>query len=122
MSTALTPLALLWRPAAPPTLIAGAAAVLGALALFVWFRTSAGHRVAGTASLLMRLAAVAALGVILMGPSRTPERRDTEVRPTLNVLLDTSASMLTPDCQGQARIRYAIDHWLTPQQLAELSR
>jgi hypothetical protein len=114
-------LGVLWQPAASPLHIVAGAAGLAALAIFAYARGLARQRAASLALLLMRLVLIAALTLLLMGPSFLPPPSAQGVRPRLAVLLDTSGSMRTPDCQGLPRIEYAARNWLSPERLAKLS-
>lgn len=108
----LVPLALLWRPAAPPLQILAGALLLVALAVFAHARTFRSRPVLTSLLLVMRLAMIVALTLLFMGPSRLPPETTAPGRPRLTVLVDTSASMLTADCQGQARIERTRQEWL----------
>ena len=72
--------------------------------------------------LVMRLGVIATIGVLLFGPSRVPPQSQQQRRPKLSVLLDTSESMLTGDCQGSSRMKFAQTHWLASDLLQQLSR
>ncbi|MCY2931066.1 MAG: hypothetical protein NTV86_16580, partial [Planctomycetota bacterium] len=114
---------IVWKPAASPLHILAVAGVLAALSAFAYARTWSGRRKANTALLAMRLAVIAALATLLMGPSRVDPLAKDQARPRLTVLLDASASMLTPDAGGASRIDCALKQWLSgPQRnkLAEL--
>lgn len=113
---------LVWRPAAAPMHILALAVVLGLLAVAVYARTFRSQPARSSALLVMRLAVITAFGALLMGPSTIPPSTTESGRGNLTILLDTSGSMLTEDCAGRPRIRYAIDRWLTPEQLAVLSQ
>lgn len=118
----MLPLALLWQPIASPQRILAAAAVLSALAVWGAARTYREHPRASVAFLLMRLSVVVALTALMFGPSELPPRQTGQRRPKLCVMVDTSESMQMADCQGQPRIEFAIDRWISERQLRELTR
>ncbi len=70
----------------------------------------------------MRLAFVAALAVLLMGPSRMPPETSAANRPRLSILLDTSESMQTADAEGMSRLRFAVTRFLSAPQLQKLAQ
>lgn len=107
--TALFMTTWVWQPAGSPLHIVAGAVVLAALAVFAYARTMPGRTVAAMLLLLMRLMLVAALAVLMMGPSRIPPSARDIKRPRLIMLLDTSESMRSVDCDRQSRIRCAID-------------
>lgn len=112
---------LLWRPILPPLQIALFAVLLAILGLASYayaFRSSA-NRVALVMLALVRLAGVAALVVLLMGPSRIPVARSDSQRLTLGIVLDVSDSMQTDDCQGMTRAQSATRTWLNYQQVQQ---
>lgn len=115
-------LALIWRPAWPPLHVAAAGAALAALAVFGYARGLKTRPGLSAWLLAMRLAIIAALVVLLMGPSEIPPQAKKAVRPRLCVMLDTSESMLTTDCSGASRLRFAQSNWLTPERLRALAR
>lgn len=100
-------LAIQWRPAGSPMHILAGAALLAGLAVLAYVRVFARNRKVGLALLAMRLALIAALAMLLMGPSRLPPEAAASGKPRLTVLVDTSGSMQTPDCQGLSRIEAA---------------
>ncbi len=110
-----------WQPAISPMQIFGAAGVVAALAIFAYARTFRARKLGSAALLLMRLAVIAALAVVLMGPSAVPPRTEQLRRPEMHVLLDTSASMQTEDCDGLSRIEFARQRWLSPARRRELA-
>ncbi len=114
-------LALVWRPGLAPQHIIGLAGVLAALAVFAYARSFRDTPRASIALLLMRLTVIATLAVVLMGPSTVPPPTTKATKPELFVLADTSGSMLTEDCDGEARLAAARRRWLNPKTLAALS-
>lgn len=114
-------LAYIWRSEVSLQHVLGMAAILVILAIIVYVRNFRRQPFASIALLLMRLSIIAALTVLLMGPSTLPPAAPSGVKPPLHVYLDTSGSMLTEDVRGQKRIAFAIEHWLSPAQLAKLS-
>ena len=88
----------IWRPWASPLHIFAGVGVVGLLAVIAYARTMRQRPLLSTALLAVRLAVIAALAVVLMGPSDLPPPADANVRPKLTVLLDRSGSMQTADC------------------------
>ena len=101
-----------WREALPLGLVLVLAMVSAALAVMLYARSL--RRRPGWAGVLLavRLIALAALCVLLAGPSVRPAATAADAKPPLAVLVDTSASMLTPDVGGEKRIDYIAKHWL----------
>ena len=116
----LAAIAFEWRPAAPPLQILAGTILLAALAVVAYVRTLRSRPGVGSLLLLMRLAVIAALALLLLGPSATPPEETSTERPRLMVLADTSASMLTADCQRRSRIEQLCQGWLGNDQLAAL--
>lgn len=114
-------LAIVWQPIAAPLKIAAGGVVLAALALFAYLRVLREHRGAAAALLLMRLGVIAAVCVLLLGPSREIPQSPSSQRPRLSILVDTSESMLTGDCAGGTRIDHVARHILGPDQVQALS-
>lgn len=112
---------IVWKPAASPLHILAVAGVLAGLSALAYARTGSGRRGANTALLAMRLAVIAALATLLMGPSRVDPRAKDQARPRLTVLLDASGSMLTPDAGGASRIDCALNKWLSGAQRTRLA-
>ena len=112
---------ILWRPVASPLHILGGFGVLAALAIFAYIRAWGIQRGKSLALLLMRLAVIFVLALLLMGPSGIPPQSREQAKAQLSILLDTSGSMLTNDCQGSSRIDYALSKWLSPSQRARLA-
>lgn len=122
-----TTLAIVWQPAIPPVAVAAVTLVLAALAIYAHTRAGSAPGIPGIrgiasprrlAPLVLRLAIIAGIAVILLGPSRVAERQ-TSARGKLTILLDTSASMTTADCRGKSRIDEAVTRWLSPAVLAD---
>ena len=109
-----------WQPIASPLSIAGGAAVLAALAVFAYLRVFSAGRRAATCLLIMRLAAIAAVSLLLMGPSRQQPGINHEQKSHLAVLIDTSESMQTEDCGTESRIGFVAENVLNPDQLRRL--
>ena len=114
-------LSLIWRPAASPVHIVAGAAVLAVLAGVAYARTFRQQPALSTGLLAMRLIVIAGLTLLLMGPSMVPEPLHAPGRPRLSILLDTSGSMQTRDCQDASRLEYAVSHWLSPAQRQKLA-
>lgn len=125
--------ALIYQPYFPPAVIGLAVACAAALAGWSWWRRSTGSRATATLGLVMRLLAIAAIGFVLMGPSRLPEQDLDPTRSVVHFLVDASASMQAPDMpppseaaaskdQTISRYEYAITHWLGPDRLVALRR
>lgn len=112
----VTRVELVWSPLLPGWALWLLAAVALALLTLAW-RSSTGVR-AGRRRLLigLRAAALALLGVVLLGPQRvTTEGRP--VRDPLVVLLDASRSMQVEDSGGRSRVE-EVDAWLQEQEPA----
>jgi hypothetical protein len=122
LSPSLSTLAFVWQPIISPMQIFAAAAVLGALAVFAYARTYRGQAAATSGLLVMRLALVASIAVLLMGPSTVSAAKVRPIRPKLRILLDTSASMLTRDCGGLSRFEYVQEHVLNDNRIRALAR
>ena len=116
---------ILWKPEVSPLHIFAGAAVLVVLSIVAYARTWSGRRRANTFLLVMRLAVIAAIATLLMGPSNIAPRSRENSRPQLTVLLDASGSMLTNDCSSdrkpQSRIDCALGQWLSREQRQKLS-
>lgn len=106
----------LWQPIVPPLQIIAAGAMLCACALLAYARLFRERPLLAGGFLSLRLAFVAALAALLMGPSDAPPAGNAPQRTQLSVLLDCSESMLTQDCRGGTRWDYAA------AQLRELDR
>jgi hypothetical protein len=115
-------LAFVWQPIVSPLQIWAGAAVLGALAIFAYVRTFRGRIVTTSWLLAMRLALIAAIGLLLMGPSSVPAEKEEAVRPKLRFLVDTSESMLTKDCGGMSRFQVVQEKILNERRLRGLSK
>ena len=121
----MTPLFLnawVWQPVGSPLHIFGGAVLLAGLAAFAYARTFQERRGTASALFVMRLAVIAALAVLLMGPSRMPPETSASKRPRLSILVDTSESMQTADAEGMSRIRFAATRCLGAAQLQKLTQ
>lgn len=97
-------------PVLPETLwatLALAAAV--AIGLYLIFRPPAVSRLRRAVIGALLALFAAGLLALLLNPTWEEVRRATQGRPTLAVLLDSSASMNTPDCDGRTRFDAARD-------------
>ena len=88
--TNIPQLGLIWQPMISPQRIGGMMAVMAALAIVVYARSMRQNPWISTGLLAMRLAVLAALATLLMGPSAAPPPRPKALRPYLHVLVDTS--------------------------------
>lgn len=113
-------LAWVWQPVIPPLHLVGGMMVLAGLSLFAYIRTMSGRPIVASFLVVMRLMLVVALSILLMGPSRLPPETRSANRPRLSILLDTSESMQSSDCEGTSRIDFAVQQILSPMQLATL--
>ena len=113
-------IALVWQPIAAPLHIAAGAAVLTALTLFAYLRVFRARPVSSSILLVMRLAVIGAISALLMGPSREQPQPESTRKPKLSILVDTSESMRTEDCDGASRLAHAASTVLGPEQLREL--
>jgi hypothetical protein len=111
----------LWRPYFDPIVVIVAAIVLAGLAMFVCVRTWRTNALISLNMLLVRLAVIAGLCAVLMGPSQLPRVIQSPTQPTLTVLLDTSGSMQTADMDNEPRYDFAVDRWLGQAQRDALS-
>lgn len=119
MNTVLA--SLVWRPAIAPTQIAAMTVLLLVLAGWVYFRGFRLNPVRSAGLVALRVGLILAIGAMLLGPSRISRAERRIDRPTLAILLDTSGSMTTADCDGKARIAFASERWLTESFLASLA-
>lgn len=121
MSSALT-IAVLWRPyfGTAPTLTC--LAMLLGLAVWACARTIGQNRALVGVTLVMRCVLIGLVGLLLMGPSAVRQPIESPEKPALRVLVDTSASMQTPDMDGLSRFDFIGERWLTPARLQELGR
>ncbi len=108
-----------WQPWLPASWIGALAALLIIAAIIAYGRESSAGR--WRAALLggLRLGLIGWLTVLMLGPSAATDE-PLVGKPTLLILLDRSASMLTPDMGRQSRWDYLMQNWLTPQQLRAL--
>lgn len=115
-------LALLWRPYFPASAVLLAALGLAALAVWAAARSYGQGRAATILTLPMRIALIVGIALLLLGPSRLPESTTAPTRPVVTFLVDTSASMQTPDVEGKPRFAFIAERWLGAERLAELRR
>ncbi len=109
-----------WQPFFAPEAIALATAAGLVAAGAAYALTRQRNPTAALTLFLFRAAALGLLAVCLGGPSRMPPPLTEPARPTLDLWLDTSASMQVEDMDGLSRIRFAAERWLTPDSLARL--
>lgn len=109
-----------WQPIAAPLHILGGGVLLAALAVFAYVRVYATQPKSAIALLAMRLAAIGAVSVLLLGPSREKPRPDEQHAPRLTVMVDTSESMRTADCGERARIAHVAENVLNASLLDRL--
>ncbi len=115
----------LWQPAppgVPPQYVWLGALMAVAAAMFAYVRKMRPQPIVNAMLLSMRLATIAVVAVILMGPSKQAPAGPAQARQPLVMLLDISASMLTEDCNGMSRFRYAADQWLAADRLDRLAQ
>jgi hypothetical protein len=118
----LIPLAWIWQPIAPAQYILGSTAILVALAVLAYVRTYQ-NRVRSTSGLLgMRIGLIATIAVLLLGPSSVPQDTIQPTLPKLRILMDTSQSMRTRDCQGMSRLEFVQERILSESRLRSLAR
>ena len=98
------------------------AGLVAALAISVYFRSLQSRPALSICMAIMRLILIGTIAILLMGPSFLPPAMNTPGRPTLSIMVDTSASMQTQDADGIARYDFAVNHWLNERHLAELNR
>ncbi len=114
-------LALTWQPYFSPLPILGGALLLAALAAVAYARTMRDRPGLSLSLLAMRLALIAILALLLMGPSIVPETGEELGRPTLTIAVDTSASMQVDDMDGRSRWDFVREQWLTDTRLNRLA-
>ncbi len=113
---------LTFQPALPIPQVVGIGVVLAALACAAYWRLGRSKRRAAMALLAMRLVVIAAICLLLLGPSEAPPDLNENTRPTLTILIDTSRSMLTDDIDGEQRIDVLLRDWLGEDNLATLRK
>ncbi len=113
-------LAILYRWTFSPMHVLGGGGVLLLLAAVVYWRTGKDRPVSSLLLLFMRCGFIVALTWLLMGPSVQPRGTTVAGKPHLYIYVDTSRSMLTEDLQGQSRIRFTLQRWLSDRHIAEL--
>ena len=106
-----------WQPFFSPLPLLLGAALLLALAAFVYWRTFARRPRLSVTMLVMRILLIVVLTVLVFGPSTLPPTSTKPRRPRLVVMLDTSASMQTEDVDGQSRYDFAVRTWLDESRL-----
>ncbi|HEY1068865.1 MAG TPA: hypothetical protein VGE52_22280, partial [Pirellulales bacterium] len=116
----------IWQPAFEPGAIACGAVALAALAVSAYLRAPLRGWARGVL-LAMRLLGVAGLAILLLGPSRLPPSSSGDRRPTLDVLVDVSQSMLVDDASvgsatGRSRLGAALSTWLSPDALRRVEQ
>ena len=111
---------LFWQPFFAPLPLLTGAGFLVALAVLVFRRTSRDRPVVSATTLVMRLLLITAVTILLMGPSTAPPESKKLGRPSLTIMLDTSASMRTVDVGGQSRYDFATKRWLNRENLERL--
>lgn len=112
---------ILWQPFFPPVAILSGAAAIVLLCLWSYARSLRQRPALATGLAAMRILLVAVIATVLMGPSRLPEQDLQQARSTLHVLVDTSASMQTPDADGRPRLTFAVEQWLSGDAAAALA-
>lgn len=115
-------IAVLWRPyfGTAPTLTC--LAVLLGLAVWACARTAGQNRALVVLTMAMRCVLIGLVGLLLMGPSAVRQPIESPEKPVLRVLVDTSASMQTPDMDGLSRFDFIGERWLAPARLRELGQ
>ena len=113
-------IAWVWQPIASPLHLAGGGAVLAALAVFAYVRVFRSRPVSSSILLVMRLAVIAAVSVLLLGPSREKPRPEQSQQLKLTILLDTSESMRTEDCGAASRMEHVARNVVNPEQMQRL--
>lgn len=116
------PATVVWNPYLPPAIVACIAIALAALAIVAAWRCIHPNRWINGFTLLLRLTIIAFLCLLLLGPSTPSQSSGTAAHTTLHLLIDTSASMATPDVKGQTRLHYALSRWLDPAFISKLER
>lgn len=113
---------LIWQPYFSPVAIAALGVVLPGLVIFTAVRAFGEHPVLTVCMSVLRIAVIAAILILLMGPSVLRERQTAPGRQALWIMVDTSRSMLTADMDGQSRFAYAAQRWFTDETLSRLRR
>ena len=112
-------LTFIWQPVINPLHIFAIAALLGILALGLYLRSLKQHKL-NLLLLTIRLTVIAALVGLLMGPSAAPKNLTKKDQGEIYIMVDTSRSMLTKDCQDKSRLDYARENWLNEKFISEL--
>ncbi len=110
-----------WRPWTSPLHIFAGAGLLAVLAIVAYSRTFHDQRKLSAGLLGMRLCVIAALALLLMGPSELPPVGEGTARAPLRILLDISKSMNVADCEDRTRIQAAVNGWLSEHHLQALA-
>ena len=122
MNYSTTLAAILWRHYFSTTLLSALVVVLIVLVAFAMTRSSGSRRWLHVCAGVMRLVFVAAMALLLMGPSTMPPPdQGSRQRPRLSIMIDTSASMQTKDVAGKSRFHFAVEGWIDEQYLAQLA-
>ncbi|MEZ6064701.1 MAG: hypothetical protein R3B90_03105 [Planctomycetaceae bacterium] len=112
---------IVWQPYSSPMKIGAGAVMLVALTLFASGRIFRERPKAALLLAVLRLGVIAAVSLLLLGPSRELQSAKQQQRPRLSILLDTSESMQTGDSGGSSRIEWVANAVLSAEQLARLS-
>ena len=111
---------ILWRPQLPVAVIGLLFAIGVVAALFAYLRTTRIARWRRAGLTMLRLAAVALLAFIMLGPSRMAESPRAQRRGRLFILADVSESMLTQNSDGQTRLQAMQQKWLSESAIQKL--
>lgn len=112
----------LWRPVLPVAVIGLLVFVAVAASLFAYFRLP---RMAWWRKAILgglRLAAIALLTFVMLGPSQTLESQSDTFKRRLYVMADVSESMLTKEESGQSRLGQMQERWLSGDSLRQMQK